>query len=257
MLARRGRPDAPADGPAEQDPDLRGGQPEGRRRQDHVDGQHRRRPGPARPAGAGHRPRPAGQRLDRARGRAPPGRALDVRRPRRRRAPRRRDEPVARRGEPLGRAGDDRPRRRRDRAGLGRRAREPAAQGRARPPLGRHRGRGGGGPLRLRPDRLPAVAGAAHPERPGRRRRDADPDPGGVLRARGPRAAARDRRDGPRAPQPGPGGLHDPGDDVRRPHPARRPASPRRSASTSATRCSRRRSRARCGSPRRRRTARP
>ena len=69
-------------------------------------------------------------------------------------------------------------------------------------PLDRH-GRGGGrGPLRLRPRRLPALAGAAHPQRAGRRAGDADPDPGGVLRARGPRPAARDRGDGAQAPQP-------------------------------------------------------
>ena len=86
--------------------------------------------------------------------------------------------------EPVGGAGDHRPRRRRDRAGLGGRPGEPAAQGRARAPLGRHRRGGGGGPLRLRAHRLPAVAGSPHPERAGRRRRDADPDPGGVLRAR-------------------------------------------------------------------------
>ena len=52
-------------------------------------------------------------------------------------------------------------------------------------------------------------------------------------------------------------GLHHPDHHVRRPHPAggrRRRGGPRR---TSATRCSRPRSRARCGCPRRRRTARP
>ena len=47
------------------------GQPEGRRRQDHLDRQPGRRPCAARTARARRRPRPAGQRLDRARRRAP------------------------------------------------------------------------------------------------------------------------------------------------------------------------------------------
>ena len=51
----------------------------------------------------------------------------------------------------------------------------------------RHRRRPRPEPLRLRPHRLPAVAGPAHAERAGGRRRDAHPDPGGVLRARGAR----------------------------------------------------------------------
>ncbi len=97
--------------------------------------------------------------------------------------------------EPVRRAGDDRPRGRGDRAGQRGGAGEPAAQGDRRAPAGRRRGRG---PLRLRPHRLPALAGPAHAERAGRRGGDADPDPGGVLRARGARAAARDRRDGAR-----------------------------------------------------------
>ena len=67
--ARRagGRPAAPAG----RDPGADGGQPEGRGRQDHHDRQPRRRPGPARAARAGRRPRPAGQRVDRARRRPP------------------------------------------------------------------------------------------------------------------------------------------------------------------------------------------
>ncbi len=81
---------------------------------------------------------------------------------------------------------------------------------------------GGGGPLRLRAHRLPALAGPAHAQRAGGRGGDADPDPGGVLRPRGPRAAPGDRRDGAPAPQPAPRGVHDPGDDVRRAHPAGR-----------------------------------
>ena len=44
----------------------------------------------------------------------------------------------------------------------------------------------------------PPVAGTAHAERAGRRRGDDDPDPGRVLRAGGPRPAARDGGDGAR-----------------------------------------------------------
>ena len=198
VLARHGARMRPAAGASVGHPDLRGRQPEGRRRQDHVDRERRRRARPARPAGAGRRPRPAGQRVHRARRRAPARRAVDVRRPRRRRPARRGVQSQPRGGEPGRRARDHRPGRRRDRAGLGGRPREPAAQGDPRPPAGRHRGGGGGGPVRLRLRRLPAVAGPAHPERAGGRQRDDDPDPGGVLRAGGPRSADRDRRDGPR-----------------------------------------------------------
>ena len=116
--------------------------------------------------------------------------------------------------------------------------------------------RPGRGPLRLRADRLPAVAGPAHAERPRRRRGDADPDPGGVLRPRGPRPAARDRRDGAHPPQPGPRGQHDPDHHVRLAAPTWPPGSRPRCASTSASRCCGPRSRARCGSPRRPATAR-
>ena len=129
-------------------------------------------------------------------------------------------------------------------------------QGDRRPPAGRHRRGGGRGPLRLRVHRLPAVAGPADAQRAGGRRRDADPDPGGVLRARGPRPAARDRRDG-HARTSTPASRSPPSwSPCTTPAPGSRPASPRRCASTSATRCSGPRSRARCGSRRRRRTAR-
>ena len=56
-------------------------------------------------------------------------------------------------------------------------------------PLVGHRRRRGRRAVRLRLHRLSAVAGAAHAQRAGRRRGDDDPDPGGVLRARGPRAS--------------------------------------------------------------------
>ncbi len=55
----------------------------------------------------------------------------------------------------------------------------------------------------LRPHRLPAVAGAAHAQRAGRRRRGAHPHPVRVLRAGGARPAALQHRPGARAPQPG------------------------------------------------------
>ena len=54
-------------------------QPEGRRRQDDEHGQPGRGAGHARRAGAGHRPRPAGQRQHGARRRAPLGHAVGVR----------------------------------------------------------------------------------------------------------------------------------------------------------------------------------
>ena len=97
--------------------------------------------------------------------------------------------------EPLRGPRDHRPGRRRDRAGQRGGPRAAAAQGAARrppdqPPAGGERG---GGPVRLRLHRLPAVAGAAHPQRPGRRPGDDDPDPGGVLRPGGARPAARPR----------------------------------------------------------------
>ena len=73
-------------------------------------------------------------------------------------------------------------------------AREPA------PPRdrGAHRGPPRGAAAALRPHRLPAVAGTAHPQRARRRRRGAHPDPVRVLRARGSRAAALQHRPGAR-----------------------------------------------------------
>ena len=59
------------------------------------------------------------------------------------------------------------------------------------------------------------------------------------------------------APQPAPRRVHHPGDDVRRPHPARGRRGRRGARATSATRSSRRPCRARCACPRRRPTARP
>ena len=102
-------------------------QPEGRRRQDDVDGEPRRRAGALRAADAGHRPRPAGQHEHRARRRALRRDAVDLRRPGRRQHPRRGRAPDHGEPEAALRAGDDRPGRRRDRAGLRRRPRVPAA----------------------------------------------------------------------------------------------------------------------------------
>ena len=80
-----GRTDRGLD-PPEIDPGAHGGQPEGRRRQDHHHGEPGRGDGPARPPGAGHRPRPAGQRVHRPRRPAPRRRAQRLRGAGRRRA---------------------------------------------------------------------------------------------------------------------------------------------------------------------------
>ena len=74
-----GCPDATGPGPARGDPGRGRRQPEGWRRQDHLDGQRGRRAGPVRPAGPGRRPRPAGQRLHRAERGAPPRHPVDLR----------------------------------------------------------------------------------------------------------------------------------------------------------------------------------
>ncbi len=95
------RPDAPGPPTPHGHPGDGGGQPEGRRRQDHLHRQPGRRARPARPAGAGDRPRPPGQRLHRARRRAPPRRAVDVRHARRRRRPGRGDAAVPRPRRPV------------------------------------------------------------------------------------------------------------------------------------------------------------
>ena len=71
----------------------------------------------------------------------------------------------------------------------------------------------------------------------------------------GPRPAAAQRRPRPTQPQSDAGGQHDRVRDVRRPRPSSPIRSSRRSATTSATRCCGRWSRARCGCPRRRRSA--
>ena len=161
-------------------------QPEGWCRQDHQHGQPRGRAGHARAAGAGDRPRPAGQREHRAGDRAHSGTPsiyevlVDGMRWRKRSVP-------VEQAPPLVRAGHHRPRRRRDRAGLRGRPRAPAAQGDRRVRPGR----------RLHPRRLPAVAGAAHRQRAGRRRRGAHPDPVRVLRARRARPAAEQHRADP------------------------------------------------------------
>ena len=232
-------------------------QPEGRRRQDHLHGERRGRARPAGTARAGHRPGPPGERLDGAQRGAPPRGAVHLRPDRGRRARWPRWSPRARRSTGLWVVPATI-----DLAGaeielvsvVAResrlfRALEAAPADRAGRP-------GRRGALRLRADRLPALAGPADPQRPGGRGGDADPDPGGVLRAGGPRPAPGDRRDGAQAPQPAAGGLDHPGDHVRRPHPTRRRG--RRGGAGTLRRpgAADRRSPARCGSRRRRRTAR-
>ncbi|CAA9401929.1 MAG: Chromosome (plasmid) partitioning protein ParA, partial [uncultured Pseudonocardia sp.] len=191
-------------------------QPEGRRRQDH---QHRQPGGGARDArraGAGDRPRPAGQRLHRARCGAPARHAVGVRGAAR-------GDPAERGGgaehrvaEPAVRAGDDRPGGRGDRAGL---VGGPGGTAQAGPlPRGARRARG-----RLRVHRLPAVAGPAHGERARGGRRGAHPDPVRVLRAGGAGPAPEQHRPRAVAPQHRPARVDDPAHDVRRAHQAGRP----------------------------------
>ncbi|CAA9212885.1 MAG: Chromosome (plasmid) partitioning protein ParA, partial [uncultured Blastococcus sp.] len=192
---------------------------EGRRRQDDVHGEPGRGPGALRTADAGHRPGPAGQRQHGPRRRAHGRDAVDLRRPGGRVHAGRGGAPDD--GEPgaVLRAGDDRPRRRGDRAGLGRGPRAPAAPG----DRGLRRGPARRPAAALRAHRLPALARAADAQRAGGRRRGAHPDPVRVLRAGGPGPAAQQHRPGAPAPQPGHRRPHDPADHVRRAHPARRP----------------------------------
>ena len=121
--------------------------------------------------GARHRPRPAGQRQHGARHRPPRRGAERLRRARRRhgRSPRSSQRVPGRPG-PVLRAGDDRPGRRRDRAGLAGGARDAAAEG-ARRYIDRPRR--GERAARLRPHRLPAEPRPAHGQRLRRRRRGA------------------------------------------------------------------------------------
>ena len=212
LLVRQARRPGLCAAPPRPHPGDGRGQPEGRGRQDHHGGQHGRRPGPARPPGAGHRPRPPGQRLHGAR-----RSTTTAARPRpttcwstaRRwptwcsRTPTCANLFVAPATIDLAGAEIELV------SVVARESRLRKAIA-AHPLVGARRG-----PLRLRADRLPTLAGPAHAERAGRRRGDADPDPGGVLRARGPRPAARDRGDGAHAPQPGARGEHDPAHDVR------------------------------------------
>ena len=184
----RRRPE-PAGPPAP--PRHRRGQPEGRRRQDDDDDQRRRLPRRARSADADHRPRPAGQRLDRPRHREPWPGDLDVPRADARGAAGELHRADRRQG-PVRGAGEPRSGRGRDRAGAGVQPGDPAQAGDRR----RHRR------LRLRPHRLPAVARAADRQRPQRGAGGAGADPVRVLRPRRSRPAAAQRR--PRAAQPEP-----------------------------------------------------
>ena len=162
---RASRCRAPTGRPAESAPAAAPGhrhrQPEGRRRQDHHRGEPRRLPGRARLPGAGRRPRPAGQRQHRPRDQHPrtSRRSIydvimhDVAARGLRRADRRPNLFV--------RPGQPRPGRRRDRAGARPSAGSCGCSGRSTTVRRR---------LRLRPHRLPAVARAAHRQRPRRGR---------------------------------------------------------------------------------------
>ena len=165
-----------------------------------------------------HRPRSAGQRLHRPRGRAPCRRAVDVRGARPRHADRRRGPTRRRRRQPRLCAGHDRSVRGRGRAGGdgGPRATaqtsDPGAPRQPRAP--------GRRPLRLRADRLPAVARPAHRERARGRRRGVHPDPVRVLRAGGGEPTGPDRRPGAYPAQPVAGRDDRAAHDVRRANPA-------------------------------------
>ena len=89
--------------------------------------------------------------------------------------------------------------------------------GRAGAPRDAAEGRAGRGRrrLRLRPDRLPAGAVAAHAERPVRGGRRAHPDAVRVLRARRPVRPGRHDQAGARQPEPGPGDRRPAAHDVR------------------------------------------
>ena len=195
-------------------------QPEGRRRQDDHRGQPRGRAGPARPAGAGHRPRPAGQRQHRRSASSTPVGTPSV-------------YDVLLDGEPLAevahrstevvrtsalRPGDHRPRRRRDRAGLGGRPRVPAAAGASTPTSTRRptASTTSSSTARRRSGLLTVNALVAA-------RRGADPDPVRVLRARGSGPAAQQHRPGASHLNPTLDVSHHPADHVRPPYPAGRP----------------------------------
>ena len=92
--------------------------------------------------------------------------------------------------------------------------------------------------LRLRPHRLPAVAGPAHGQRADRRRRRDHPAGVRVLRAARRRAAHGHHRQGARAAQPALEIDGHPRDHVRRPHPAQPRGAARGSSRRSATRSS-------------------
>ena len=77
----------------------------------------------------------------------------------------------------------------------------------------------------------PPSLGPAHAQRAGRRARDVHPDPGGVLRPRGSRPAARDGRDGAPAPQPAARSSPRSCSRCTTPAPGSRPAWPTRCAS--------------------------
>jgi hypothetical protein len=181
--------------------------PEGRGRQDHHQRQPVRRAGQAEPARAAGRPRPPGQRhhgRGHQQGRAGvldlPGAAGRGRC--RQRAPAQRSRALRRA------AGEPRAGRRRSRdGGTG----QPRTPPEGSPGQGRRR-------LRFHPDRLPAGAVDADPERPGVRARRDHPDAVRVLRIGRPVGPGQHDQEGARQPEPRPAHHRPAARDVRSAH---------------------------------------
>ncbi|CAA9233288.1 MAG: Chromosome (plasmid) partitioning protein ParA, partial [uncultured Acidimicrobiales bacterium] len=207
LLTLFGAPTESVRAPAAEDPRHR--QPEGRCRQDHDGSQPRCLPGHHRLPSPRVRPRPTGQRVDRARVEPAQHGDVDVRRHPERSPDRGLHRAVVGSG-PLRGTRQPRPGRRRDRA---RACLQPRAQAEACDRRGHRR-------LRLRPHRLPAVARPADRQRPRCGGRGRGAGPVRVLRPGRARPAAAQRRPGAAEPEPVAGRLGHHLRDVRRPHEA-------------------------------------